>query len=228
MPVEPEVLPAIPRVPFLGVEITALGVADAATLIAARGPDAPFAYVVTPNAAHFTRLGELKDARFADAYAHAWLRLLDGATPRKLARLVFGLDIPQAAGSDLTAYLFDHCVKPGDTLTVIGGNEEMRRRLLEQFQLGAVNLFNPSMGFINKPQEVEACVDYVIATPPATSSSGWGRRPPNISHGWWKPGAGPWARACAWAPRSISSPASWSGRANSTASTASSGCTACG
>lgn len=165
MPVAPEALPDIPRIPFLGVEITALGVADAAALIVARGPDAPFAYVVTPNAAHFTRLGELKDARFADAYAHAWLRLLDGATPRKLARLVFGLDIPQAAGSDLTSYLFEHCVKAGDTLTVIGGSEEMRRRLLERYGLAAVNLFVPSMGFIAKPDEVEACVDYVVAHP---------------------------------------------------------------
>lgn len=165
MPVEPEAQPAIRRIPFLGVEITALGVADAARLIAAREMGAPFAYVVTPNAAHFVRLGELKDARFADAYAHAWLRLLDGATPRKLARLVFGLDIPQAAGSDLTAYLFDHCIQPGDTLTIIGGNEEMRQRLLERFDLAAVNLFVPSMGFITRPDEVEACVDHVIAHP---------------------------------------------------------------
>lgn len=157
--------PSIRRVPFLGVEITALGVRDASELIAARPPGAPFAYVVTPNAAHFTRLGELKDARFADAYAHAWLRLLDGATPRRLAKLVFGLDIPQAAGSDLTSYLFAHCIRPGDTLTVIGGSEEMRSRLLEQYGLGAVNMHVPSMGFISRPQEVEACVDYVVAHP---------------------------------------------------------------
>lgn len=165
MPVAPGAQPAIPLIPFLGVEITALGVADAAALIEARAPDAPFAYVVTPNAAHFTRLGELKDARFAEAYAHAWLRLLDGATPRKLARLVFGLDIPQAAGSDLTAYLFAHAIKPGDTVTVIGGSEEMRQRLLDRFHLGAVNLHVPSMGFITRPDEVEACVDYVVAHP---------------------------------------------------------------
>ncbi|MBB6308167.1 WecB/TagA/CpsF family glycosyltransferase [Xanthobacter tagetidis] len=161
----PAAAPAIRRVPFLGVEITALGVKEAAELIAARPPGAPFAYVVTPNAAHFTRLGELKDARFADAYAHSWLRLLDGATPRRLAKLVFGLDIPQAAGSDLTTYLFAHCIRPGDTLTVIGGSEEMRRRLMEQYRLGAVNLHIPSMGFINRPEEVEACVDFVVAHP---------------------------------------------------------------
>ncbi|MEP9349662.1 WecB/TagA/CpsF family glycosyltransferase [Xanthobacter sp. KR7-225] len=157
--------PQIRRVPFLGVEITALDVREAAERIAARPPGAPFAYVVTPNAAHFTRLGELKDARFADAYAHAWLRLLDGAIPRRLAKLVFGLDIPQAAGSDLAAHLFAHCVRPGDTLTVIGGSEEMRRRLIDRYQLAAVNLHIPSMGFINRPEEVEACVDYVVAHP---------------------------------------------------------------
>lgn len=155
----------IREVPYLGVRISCLDVPAAAERIAARGADAPFAYVVTPNAQHFVRLGRLKDARFADAYAHAWLRLLDGKTPRALARRVFGLDLPHAAGSDLTAYLFAHHISPGDSVTVIGGGAEMRRRLIAQFGLKAVNLLNPSMGFIAKPEEVEACVDFVCAHP---------------------------------------------------------------
>ncbi|OYX68294.1 MAG: hypothetical protein B7Y95_20930 [Rhizobiales bacterium 32-66-11] len=155
----------IREVPYLGVRISCLDVPAAAERIAARGADAPFAYVVTPNAQHFVRLGRLKDARFADAYAHAWLRLLDGKTPRALARRVFGLDLPHAAGSDLTAYLFAHHISPGDSVTVIGGGAEMRRRLIAQFGLKAVNLLNPSMGFITKPEEVEACVDFVRAHP---------------------------------------------------------------
>ncbi|MEP9366386.1 WecB/TagA/CpsF family glycosyltransferase [Xanthobacter sp. VNH20] len=155
----------IREVPYLGVRISCLDVPAAAARIAARGADAPFAYVVTPNAQHFVRLGRLKDARFADAYDHAWLRLLDGKTPRALARRVFGLDLPHAAGSDLTAYLFAHHIAPGDSVTVIGGGEEMRRRLMDRFGLKAVNLLNPSMGFITKPEEVEACVDFVLAHP---------------------------------------------------------------
>ncbi|WP_348930893.1 WecB/TagA/CpsF family glycosyltransferase [Aquabacter sp. CN5-332] len=157
--------PPIREITYLGVRISCLDVPAAAARIAARGATAPFAYVVTPNAQHFVRLGRLKDARFADAYDHAWLRLLDGKTPRALARRVFGLDIPHAAGSDLTAHLFAHHMAPSDAVTVIGGSDEMRRRLTDQFGLTAVKLFNPSMGFINKPDEVTACVDFVLAHP---------------------------------------------------------------
>ena len=102
----------IREITYLGVPISCLDVAAAAERIAERGATAPFAYVVTPNAQHFVRLGRLKDERFADAYAHAWLRLLDGKTPRALARRIFGLDIPHAAGSDLTAHLFAHHITP--------------------------------------------------------------------------------------------------------------------
>lgn len=155
----------IREITYLGVPISCLDVAAAAERIAERGATAPFAYVVTPNAQHFVRLGRLKDERFADAYAHAWLRLLDGKTPRALARRIFGLDIPHAAGSDLTAHLFAHHITPSDSVTVIGGSDEMRRRLTERFGLKNVSLFNPSMGFINKPDEVTACVDFVLAHP---------------------------------------------------------------
>lgn len=155
----------IKEITYLGVPISCLDVPAAAERIAARGATAPFAYVVTPNAHHFVMLGRLKDERFADAYAHAWLRLLDGQTPRALARRVFGLDLPHAAGSDLTAHLFAHHITPDDSITVIGGSDELRRRLTERFGIKTVSLFNPSMGFIKKPDEVEACVDFVLAHP---------------------------------------------------------------
>jgi N-acetylglucosaminyldiphosphoundecaprenol N-acetyl-beta-D-mannosaminyltransferase len=156
---------AVPEVVYLGVPIARLDTAAAAAAIAARPVDAPFAYVVTPNAAHFTRLNELGDSGFRDAYDHAWLRLLDGQVPRVLARRLFGLDLPHAAGSDVTLALLEHHTAPEDPVTVIGGSEELRRRLMARFGLTHLALHVPPMGFIHDPAAVAACVDFVVAHP---------------------------------------------------------------
>lgn len=156
---------AVPEVVYLGVPIARLDVAQAAARIAERPADAPFAYVVTPNAAHFTRLNELNDSRFRDAYDRAWLRLLDGQVPRVLARRLFGLDLPHAAGSDVTLELLQHHVRPDDPITVIGGNDALRERLMARFGLSRIALHVPPMGFIRDDAAVAACMDFVIAHP---------------------------------------------------------------
>ena len=120
------------------------------TTIAARPPGLPFAYVVTPNAQHFVRLGRLRDMRFQAAYDAAWLRLSDSRVACGLAKLLFGLRLKQAAGSDLTHYMLHHTVRQDDPVTVIGGSEELRRRLVEQFGLKRLALHMPPMGLAGK------------------------------------------------------------------------------
>ena len=154
-----------PDVTYLGVSISMLDAAQAAQVIAGRPAEAPFTYVVTPNAAHFTRLIRLGDLRFKDAYDHAWMRLLDGQVPRALARLLFGLNIPHAAGSDVVDLLLKHFVRPEDRVTVIGGSEEMRVRLASQFGLANVAMHIPPMGFIRDEAAVEACLAFIEANP---------------------------------------------------------------
>jgi len=150
---------------YLGVSISLLDAAQAAQAIASRPAGAPFTYVVTPNAAHFTRLIRLGDARFQDAYEHAWMRLLDGQVPRALARLLFGLNIPHAAGSDVVDLLLKRFIRPDDKVTVIGGSEEMRARLANQFGLANVAMHIPPMGFIRDEAAVEACLAFIEANP---------------------------------------------------------------
>ncbi|WP_342641121.1 WecB/TagA/CpsF family glycosyltransferase [Rhodoligotrophos ferricapiens] len=156
---------AVDAIPFLGVQVSNLGVPEAARLIADRPENAPFAYVVTPNAQHFVRLGRLRDSRFREAYAHAWLRLCDSQVARKLARPMFGLSLPYAAGSDLTAYLFAHVIRPEDAITVIGGSDELHERLTNRFGLKRLLLHVPPMGFIDNPDAVEAAIQFVIGHP---------------------------------------------------------------
>lgn len=150
---------------FLGVPIALLDADAAARMIAARPAELPFCFVVTPNAAHFTRLNERQDGTFCAAYARAWLCLLDGQLPRGLARLFFGLSLPLAAGSDVTLRLLNEHIRPDDPITVIGGNPELIERLKQRFGLRRVAWQDPPMGLADRPDAMELCVDFIVANP---------------------------------------------------------------
>ena len=154
-----------PEAPFLGVQLARIDTQGAARLIEARPLGAPFAYVVTPNAQHFVLLDKGKDKLFCAAYAGAWLRLCDSRVVRALAWLLFGEKLPLAAGSDLTAYLFEHVIRPDDAITVIGGNEELAARLRRRFGVVNLHLYDPPMGFIKMPDAVERSIEFVHGHP---------------------------------------------------------------
>jgi N-acetylglucosaminyldiphosphoundecaprenol N-acetyl-beta-D-mannosaminyltransferase len=120
--------PAAERL-FLGLRFVDGDAALAAALIAARPDDAPFAYVVTPNADHFVRLRRTPGLRAI--YEQAEWRFLDSVAIAHAARLL-GLRPPGVAtGADVTALLLGSYLRPGDRLTVIGldeaGAETLRR-----------------------------------------------------------------------------------------------------
>ncbi|WP_374448318.1 WecB/TagA/CpsF family glycosyltransferase [Stella sp.] len=163
--VRPTGVPTVAEAEFLGQRLALLDVPEAAATIAARPPGLPFAYVVTPNAQHFVRLGRLRDARFQAAYDAAWLRLSDSRVACVLARVLFGLHLKQAAGSDLTHHMLHHTVRRDDPVTVVGGSEELRRRLVEKFGLERLALHEPPMGLAGKPEEQQRCIDFVTAHP---------------------------------------------------------------
>ena len=72
---------------LLGLDFDALTQAEALCLIAARPADAPFAYVVTPNADHLVRLAR-DPATYQPLYEGAWLRLVHSRVVMRLARLL--------------------------------------------------------------------------------------------------------------------------------------------
>jgi N-acetylglucosaminyldiphosphoundecaprenol N-acetyl-beta-D-mannosaminyltransferase len=149
---------------FLGVPFTPLDVAHAAARIAARPPASPFAFVSTPNAQHVVHV-DRHDPRFLRVHERAWLVLNDSRILQSLSRRLFGEDLALAAGSDLTVELFARHIRPGDALTIIGGSDEVDRRLRKQFGMQAVARYNPPMGFYNDPVEIERCVDFILAHP---------------------------------------------------------------
>ena len=153
------------EVTFLGVPIAMIDDVAAAQRIADRPPGLPMVYVVTPNAANFTRLNEVRDPRMIEVYRHAWMRLIDGQIPRALAKALFGLSIPLATGSDITLNLLEKHIAPDDPVTVIGGSDEMVARLKQRFGLKRVFLHDPPQGFIDMPEEIDRCVDFILAHP---------------------------------------------------------------
>ena len=109
------------RIAFLNLQFDDI---DAPAMLAAlrdRQPNAPLAYIVTPNVDHVVRLSRPdtpSDVR--EAYVAADWCLCDS---RILARLAsfHGLMLPVVPGSDLTAKLISDVLVPGDRLCLIGG-----------------------------------------------------------------------------------------------------------
>lgn len=67
---------------FLGLDLSTGTLEDAVAWLQQRPPDAPFDYIVTPNADHFVRLS--RTAALRSVYDGAWLRLLNS---RVVARI---------------------------------------------------------------------------------------------------------------------------------------------
>lgn len=149
---------------FLGVPFTPMTLPDAAREIATRDLDAPFRFVSTPNAQHVVAVWR-GDTRFRAAHDGAWMVLNDSRILGLLADRLFHQPMPVAAGSDLTVYLFAHHIGPDDSLTIIGGSDEVEQRLRDTLGMHRIARFNPPMGFYNDPAEIQRCVDFVVAHP---------------------------------------------------------------
>ena len=79
---------------LLGVDFADTSTASAAALLAGRPPDAPFGYVVTPNADHLVRMHRYRNLR--TLYDNALLRLLDSRVVAEVAH-VLRLPTPSVA-----------------------------------------------------------------------------------------------------------------------------------
>lgn len=153
-----------PPIDFLGVKITPLDVAKTAEAVAGRDPGLPLVYVVTPNAQHVVALDQ-GDRNYARVHAHAWLVTCDSQILRLLGRTLFGLDLPLAAGSDLTALLLKRYIKPDDAVTVIGGDEKLFTELRAQYGLTRIAHHEPPMGLVSNPAAIETAARFIVEHP---------------------------------------------------------------
>jgi exopolysaccharide biosynthesis WecB/TagA/CpsF family protein len=145
---------------FLGLDFQKSDFAAVLDRIAARQPDLPFEYVVTPNVDHVVRLETIRSDLWP-AYRKAWLTLCDSRILARLAEAE-GLRLPVIPGSDLTAALFDKVIAPDDRVAVLGGSAAMIAELCRRYGLTNVQHYNPPMGFIHNAHQRSRALSFLI------------------------------------------------------------------
>lgn len=152
-----------PAASAFGIDYATLDLNEAVRVCDSRDADAPFAYIVTPNAYHVVQhdrdpenIGPLLDG--------AWFRLCDSRVVALLLRLM-GSEMPVVPGSELAPALFERSIDRDEPITIIGMNETVIAALRTQFGLTNVHHHNPPMGFIRNPEAVQECIEFVVAHP---------------------------------------------------------------
>ena len=127
------------------------------------GVKQPYSFVVTPNVDHLVQLEH--DEQLRDAYAKARWRLCDSRILLSLlSRLGVHLDeaIP---GSDLTLDLLKWADTECLRVVLIGSVDSEAEKLRALYPGIVLYHYNPPMGFIKKPEEVQRCLQFVRENP---------------------------------------------------------------
>ena len=136
---------------------------EAASWLGQRPADAPFGYVVTPNADHLVRVS--RDPALLAIYRGAALCVMDSTVVAKAARL-FRLPVPPVVrGTDLAAMLLTRHLGPGDRLTVIGMDEALIPRLRQRCPGVEIAHRNPPMGFDRNQAAFADAVRFAVDNP---------------------------------------------------------------
>ncbi len=157
------------RTEFLGLGFANATAAELLAALAARPPDAEFAYVVTPNVDHMVRLAEgtgrdRDSAEVWAAYRGAALVLCDSRVLMLLARLR-GVLLPVVPGSDLTARLLGDVARPGDRIALIGGNAAMLAALARLYPRLRFHQHVPPMGLRSNRAAMDEAASFACAMP---------------------------------------------------------------
>jgi N-acetylglucosaminyldiphosphoundecaprenol N-acetyl-beta-D-mannosaminyltransferase len=158
-----QVQPMIPTVPLLGLDFADMSLGAVTSWLAARPPDAPFGYVVTPNSDHLVRMHRQPALR--PLYRDAMLRLLDSRVVARAAKAV-GLGSPEVVpGSDLTEHVVRQVIDPAEPVTILGMEAEAVAALAQRWGLRRVAHHNPPMGFERDPEAMEQAIRFIEENP---------------------------------------------------------------
>lgn len=139
------------------------GTADELVAALLRRLTQPFSYVVTPNVDHVVRLQHDDGLRMA--YARASERVCDS---RILAPLLgsLGTPVPEVIpGSDLTLRLLEEADRRLLTVALVGGSRREAAWLADRYPGMHLLHHDPPMGFIDRPQEVQDCLQFLYERP---------------------------------------------------------------
>ena len=153
----------MPETKLLGLLLADMDAVTAAAALASRAAEAPFAYVMTPNADNFVRVS--RDPALRGIYQRAVIRLLDSRVVARAARLLALSPPAVAPGSDLTAELLRHHLIPGERVAIIGLRPAYLPPLIAACGIAPPFHHDPPMGFERDPAAVRAAVEFVLAHP---------------------------------------------------------------
>jgi len=144
-----------------------LSLQESAIKISELAAGTTFSYVVTPNIDHLARLSQKDtDPKLKEIYKEATLSLCDSRIIDKLLRMKGRTVKEVVPGSTLTAYLFDNTITEQDTVLVFGVEDEFISKLRDKYPNLNIQHINPSMGFINRPDEVAELIAQIEAINP--------------------------------------------------------------
>lgn len=123
----------------------------------------PFSYIVTPNVNHLVQLEH--DEKLKHAYAAASHRTCDSRILKALLALLRKPVQEVIPGSDLTALLMGVAQRRAWRVCVIGAAVEDIAKMRTLYPNVTFLHHNPPMGFINRPDDVRACLDFVADNP---------------------------------------------------------------
>jgi exopolysaccharide biosynthesis WecB/TagA/CpsF family protein len=148
---------------LLGLSFLDAEAASVAGRLAARPHDAPFAYLVTPNADHFVRLRRSPD--LSALYERAEWCCLDSMAVAHGARLL-GLRVPAVAtGADILAALLDRHLRPGDRVTIIGLDPSGLAVLRALLPLVEIAHHQPPRRLLQDAQAFSQAVGFAVSHP---------------------------------------------------------------
>jgi N-acetylglucosaminyldiphosphoundecaprenol N-acetyl-beta-D-mannosaminyltransferase len=133
-----------------------LTLSQAITAVSDKSQEPGLSIVVTPNIDHLSRLcDEHCDPEFKQVYEQSDLCLCDSNIFEKLLRMKGHQVAEVVAGSTLTEALFKQQLSSEDKVMIIGGEQPVIEQLRGIYPSLNLQHYNPPMGFINKPDEVE-------------------------------------------------------------------------
>ena len=152
------------RVEFLDVGFDQLSLKQVVEHLDKVEAASPYRYLVTPNVDHMVRLhGSPPEEGLLTLYKDADLCVCDSRILRALAKTK-GVELPLAAGSDLTVAILDRLVRPGDRITVIGGDEGLLEDLRTLYPGFEWYYFSPPMGLRSNAAARRQTADFIART----------------------------------------------------------------
>lgn len=145
---------------FLGIRFHAETLDGAAsTVIQAASSADTFRYVVTPNVHHV--LAILNDpVAVAPLFQSAWRVYCDSRVLSRLARRC-GCNLTVVTGSDLTVKVLELANALGLKIAIVGPSAADCEKLRIAYPRLLIACHTPPMGFIENPEEIAACIDFV-------------------------------------------------------------------